>query len=34
MAIKDDTAQNGPAQPGVQNGTQLSVMSLQDVAIK
>ena len=35
MAIKDDTAmQGGPAQPGVQNGTQLSVMSLQDVAIK
>jgi hypothetical protein len=34
MAIKDDTAQGGPPQPAVQNGTQLSVMSLQDVAIK
>ena len=35
MAIKDDTAmQGGPAQPGVQNGAPLSVMSLQDVAIK
>ena len=34
MAIKDDTMQGGPAQSGVQNGTQLSVMSLQDVAIK
>jgi hypothetical protein len=34
MAIKDDTAPGGPAQPAVQNGTQLSVMSLQNVAIK
>jgi succinate-acetate transporter protein len=34
MAIKDDTAQGGPPQPAVQNGTQLSVMSLQDMAIK
>ena len=34
MAIKDDTAQGGPAQPAVHNGAQLSMMSLQDVAVK
>jgi succinate-acetate transporter protein len=34
MAIKDDTAQGAPAQPAVHNGTQLSMMSLQDVAVK
>jgi uncharacterized protein len=33
MAIKDDTVQ-GPAQPPLQNGAQLSVMSLQNVAVK
>ena len=35
MAIKDDTATQGSAgQPGVHNGSQQSVMALQDVAIK
>ena len=34
MAIKDDTAQGGPGQPAVHNGAQLSMMSLQDVAVK
>jgi uncharacterized protein len=34
MAIKDDTAQGGPVQPPAQNGAQLSVMSLQNVAVK
>ena len=34
MAIKEDTVQNGPPQQPVQNGTQLSAMSLQDIAIK
>ena len=34
MAIKDDTAQSGPGQPGVHNGSQQGVMALQDVAIK
>src|ERR1700722_3558932 len=35
MAIKDDTATQGSAgQPGVHNGSQQSVMSLQNVAIK
>jgi succinate-acetate transporter protein len=34
MAIKDDTMQGGPGQPTVHNGTQQSVMSLQDVAVK
>src|SRR5580704_4800828 len=34
MAIKDDTAQGGPAQPGAHNGSQQAVMALQDVAVK
>jgi uncharacterized protein len=34
MAIKDETAQGGPGQPGVQNGSQQGVMALQEVAIK
>jgi len=34
MAIKDDTVHDGPPQPAAHNGGQLSVMSLQDVAIK
>ncbi len=34
MALKDDTMQGVPGQPSVQNGPQLSVMSLQNVAIK
>ena len=34
MAIKDDTAQGGPAQQPVHNGGPSGVMSLQDVAIK
>jgi uncharacterized protein len=34
MAIKDDTVHNGPPQQTMQNGTQLSPLSLQDVAIK
>jgi uncharacterized protein len=34
MAIKDDTVHNGPPQQTMQNGAQLSVVPLQDVAIK
>jgi succinate-acetate transporter protein len=34
MAIKDDTAQGGPPQQPVHNGTQQGVMALQEVAIK
>jgi succinate-acetate transporter protein len=34
MAIKDDTAQSGPAQQQVHNGTQQGVMALQEIAIK